>query len=94
MTIRVSDLAKKVSAALNEDERTAKYGIEVIDQHGMVTLKGTVPSREVVEAAVEIAREQEGVVDIFDAMEVDEASFVEEMATSTGAMIAQKHNIS
>jgi osmotically-inducible protein OsmY len=94
MTIRVSDLAKKVSAALNGDERTAKYGIEVIDQHGLVTLKGTVPSEEVVRAAVEIAGEQEGVVDVVDALEVDETSFAEEIASSTGAMIAKKHNVS
>ena len=94
MTVRVSKVAKRVSAALEEDERTAKYKIEVIDQDGLVTLKGTVPSEEVVEAAVEIAREQEGVVDVVDAMEIDESSEEEEVSPPPGTLIAQKHNVS
>lgn len=68
--IRLSEVAKRVSVALTEDERTVDYNIEVIDENGVVTLKGKVPSEEVAEIAQEIAEEQQGVITVVNAMEI------------------------
>jgi osmotically-inducible protein OsmY len=68
----IPEVAKRVSTALDEDERTRDLPIEVIDEDGLVTLRGTVGSDEACEVAVEIAEEQEGVIEVVDELEVEE----------------------
>ncbi len=70
--VRQSEVAERVIATLNEDERTQEFAIEVIDNDGLVTLKGTVDAQEVRQAAVEIAQKQEGVIEVVDELKVDE----------------------
>jgi TATA-binding protein-associated factor Taf7 len=70
MVLGVSDVRKRVEAALEEDERTADYAIEVIDQDGLITLKGRVASAEDKHAAQEIAEAQPGVIDVTNALVV------------------------
>ncbi|MGC9347684.1 MAG: BON domain-containing protein, partial [Anaerolineae bacterium] len=70
MVLGISDVRKRVEAALEEDERTADYAIEVIDQDGLITLKGEVSSAEDKQAAEDIASAQEGVIAVTNALVV------------------------
>lgn len=56
MTV-ISDVKKRVSKALAEDERTAEYTIDVVDDQGVVTLTGAVESEDVSAAATDIAED-------------------------------------
>lgn len=57
MTV-ISDVKKRVSKALAEDERTAEYTIDVVDDQGIVTLTGAVDSEAARDAAAaEIAED-------------------------------------
>ncbi len=71
MTMIRSELAKQVSAALEQDERTGDLNIEVIEENGIITLKGQVPSAEVRSAAETIASAAEDVVDVINALVVE-----------------------
>ena len=71
MILKGSDVQKRVEAALEEDERTADYAIEVVDQSGLITLKGKVGSAADKQAAEEIAEAQEGVIDVTNALLVE-----------------------
>lgn len=73
MATILSEVTKRVNAALLADERTADYSIEAVDENGVVTITGTVPSAEVQEAAESITAEQEGVVEVINRIEVGEA---------------------
>jgi hypothetical protein len=46
---------RAVADALAQDERTAAYVIRVDSRHGIVTLRGEVPSDAVQSAAIEVA---------------------------------------
>jgi osmotically-inducible protein OsmY len=70
MILEASKVTQRVEAALKEDETTRPYAIEVIDQDGVVTLKGEVPSAEIKTRAESLAAEQEGVVDVTNALVV------------------------
>jgi len=59
-----------VRHALLSDPRTSLSRIEVIDDRGIVTLKGEVDGAEVRAAAEEIAAAQPGVVSVVNALEV------------------------
>jgi osmotically-inducible protein OsmY len=71
MALEVTELAQRVEKALEENEQTADYAIEVVEHDGLVTLKGRVPSAEVKEAAASIAGDQEDVIDVTNALVVD-----------------------
>jgi uncharacterized protein YrrD len=60
----------RVITALFNDPRTKLAVIEVIDEQGMITLRGRVDSPEIREAAEEIASEQPGVVGVINALRV------------------------
>jgi osmotically-inducible protein OsmY len=64
-------VAARVEAALADDPRTSLAVIDVTSQHGVVTLRGSVDSPEISEAAEEIAEAQSGVVEVVNALEVD-----------------------
>jgi osmotically-inducible protein OsmY len=67
-----SDIVARVQGALLEDARTGEFGIEVIDHDGVITLTGAVDSEKTREAAEEIARQQEGVLEVINDLEVKE----------------------
>jgi osmotically-inducible protein OsmY len=48
------EVVRAVADALAQDERTAAYVIRVDSRHGVVVLRGEVPSDDVVQAAIEI----------------------------------------
>ena len=49
------EVVRAVADALAQDERTAAYVIRIDSRHGVVVLRGEVPSDAVVQAAIEIA---------------------------------------
>jgi len=66
----LSELQHKVQKALMEDARTREYGVDVFEQNGVITLKGTVPSREVSETAESLAKDVFGVRGVINELEV------------------------
>lgn len=72
MTALKSNQAIAVRDALLEDERTADSGIEVVAESSIITLSGEVASREIRQAAAEIARSQTGVVEVINDIKVVE----------------------
>ena len=71
MSIRHSKLAQRVSAALQDDPRTRDAAIDVVDENGVVTLTGSVASDDVHQGAEEITRQQEGVVQVINELEIE-----------------------
>ena len=59
-----------VQTALMQDAQTQDYGIEVIDNNGIITLKGIVPSLEASERAEIIAKDIDGVRAVFNELAV------------------------
>ena len=74
MAVGMSPVAERVTEALANDPQTAQYAIEVIDENGLITLRGTVASEEDLTRAEEIARAQNGVIDVVNELEVEEES--------------------
>jgi len=66
----ILDLQHQVQAALMDDLDTQDYGIEVLDSNGVITLRGTVPTREAQERAEAIVREMEGVMNVINELDV------------------------
>jgi osmotically-inducible protein OsmY len=60
----------RVLTALESDSRIGEEAIEVLNDSGVVTLKGTVDSMPEREAAEEIAGRQPGVVSVINDLEV------------------------
>ena len=65
-----TDIQLDVQTALMQDPETQDYGIEVIDNNGIITLKGVVPSVEASERAEIIARDTDGVRAVFNELAV------------------------
>jgi osmotically-inducible protein OsmY len=70
MPILHSELAKRARAALTTDPRTKDATIKVLDQNGVLTLEGTVPSEAACQASEEIVREQQGVIKVINQLQV------------------------
>ena len=73
MAIGMSPIAERVTQALADDPQTADYALEVIDENGLVTLRGTVESEEDLTRAEEIASAQSGVIDVVNELQVEES---------------------
>lgn len=67
-----AQIRERLLAALEDDARTAEAPIEVVSEQGTVTLKGTVDSQKVRQAAKEIAAAQSDVVKVIDDLAVTE----------------------
>jgi len=61
---------QEVQTALMQDQMTGEYGIEVLDNNGVITLTGMVPSREVSERAEAVARDIDGVQGVINQLEL------------------------
>jgi osmotically-inducible protein OsmY len=49
-----------------DDSRTKDYGVEVLDNNGVITLRGMAPSRGAGTAVETVAREVDGVASVID----------------------------
>ena len=65
-----SDLQTRVQRALMDDSRTKDYAVEVMDNNGVIILRGAVPSREASTAVEMVAKEVEGVVSVINETDV------------------------
>lgn len=70
MNATKTDLQTRVDAALLNDSRTKDYGVEVLDNNGIIILRGAIPSREASTAVEMVAKEVEGVVSVINEMDV------------------------
>jgi osmotically-inducible protein OsmY len=70
MNATKTDLQTRVEAALLNDSRTKDYGVEVLDNNGIIILRGAIPSREASTAVEMVAKEVEGVVSVINEMDV------------------------
>ena len=65
-----TDLQTRVQRTLMDDSRTKDYAVEVMDNNGVIILRGAVPSREASTAVEMVAREVEGVVSVINETDV------------------------
>jgi osmotically-inducible protein OsmY len=66
VTSELSDLASLVAEAILIADGIGHALIEVIDEDGVITLKGTVESEQAILTAEALAQEQAGVVEVIN----------------------------
>lgn len=66
----IHDLQHQVQAALMDDRDMRDYGIEVLDSNGVITLTGTVPTREARDRVEAIVRNVQGVTSVINELDV------------------------
>ena len=66
----IHDLQHQVQAALMDDHHMRDYGIEVLDSNGVITLRGTVPTREARDRVEAIVRNVQGVTSVINELDV------------------------
>ena len=71
MTQSPDDPGQRVANALLEDPRTEEEIIDVTNDRGIITLTGSVHSEETRQAAEEIARDDQGVISVVNALKVE-----------------------
>ena len=79
----MTDLQRQAQKAILDDPRTKEHGIEVLNENGVITLQGYVPSREVKEAAEAIVKDVPKVVSIINQLKIQtekpEGSLIEKV---------------
>lgn len=71
MNQTMNDLYTRIQDALMNDARTKDYGVEVLDNNGVVILRGAVPSHAARDAMEAVVREVDGVTSVVNEMDVD-----------------------
>lgn len=66
----IYDLQHQVQAAFMNDRDVQDYDIEVLDNNGIITLRGVVPTRTARDRAEAIARNMDGVVNVINELDV------------------------
>ncbi len=67
----IYDLQQQIQAAFEDDRDMDHYeGVEVLDNNGLITLRGTVPTREARDRAEAIVRQLDGVVNVINELDV------------------------
>lgn len=67
----IYDLQQQIRAAFGGDRATEDYeGVEVLDNNGIITLRGSVPTREARDRAEAIVRQMDGVVNVINELDV------------------------
>ena len=70
----VNEFSKKLQKMIQEsDIFKEEWNIEVFEDDGVVTLTGTVPSKNVLEQVESIAQKQKGVKAVINEMDIDES---------------------
>lgn len=64
------ELTQSVTKALIQDKRTKDAPIEVINQNGILTLKGHVKNDKIRKAAENIAMQQPGVISVINELKI------------------------
>jgi osmotically-inducible protein OsmY len=66
----IYNLQHQIQAALLDDPDMSDSGIEVLDSNGIVTLRGTVPTRVARDRAEELVRNLTGVTSVINEIDV------------------------
>jgi osmotically-inducible protein OsmY len=66
----IYNLQQQIHEALIEDLEMSRYDIEVLDNNGVITLRGTVPTVEAREKAEAVARSMERVISVINELDV------------------------
>jgi len=69
----ITDLQLAAQKAILDDPRTKEHGIEVLDDNGVITLRGNVPSRDVQKAAEKIVKDVSGVISVINSLDIQES---------------------
>ena len=72
MNQRLTDLQIQAQKALLDDQRTKEHGIEVLEDDGVVTLKGHVPSHEIKKMAASILKDIHDIDRVVNELQVDD----------------------
>ena len=64
-------LKEKLDEFFLQDQHLADYPVEVLNNNGIVTLIGKVPTRELSEAAEKIAKQTDGVIAVINDIVID-----------------------
>jgi len=68
----MNDLAKKVQDVLMESDAFKEgWDLSILENNGVITLRGAVPSKKYIELAESIAKEQDGVISVTNEMDID-----------------------
>jgi osmotically-inducible protein OsmY len=70
MDSTVSTVIRQISDRLTHDPRTRKAVVDVAYNQGVVVLTGSVPSRDTLKAAEEIASAQAGVITVVNELRI------------------------
>ena len=70
MNQTTDDLHAKVQRAVMDDSRTKDYGVEVLDNNGVIIPRGRVPSHAARDTIEAVVREVNGVISVNDEMDV------------------------
>lgn len=73
----MTDLQKEVQEAISKDSRTKGHEIEVLDENGIIKLKGHVSHPEISEAAESIVEEVYGIGSVINELHVEVDDFDE-----------------
>lgn len=80
-----SELAQRTREALTQDPRTRDSTIKVVDDNGVLTLRGTAVSIEARQAAEEIASRMPGVVEVINDLDVEDLQIQDTEAEADAA---------
>jgi osmotically-inducible protein OsmY len=64
-------LKEKLDELFFQDPHLADYPIEVVNNNGIVTLTGKVPTRELSETAEKITKQTDGVISVINDIVID-----------------------
>jgi osmotically-inducible protein OsmY len=68
----VNEFAEKLQEKIQENEGIKNdWGVEVFEENGVVTLSGSVPSEETYNKVEKFVRQQEGVKEVINEMDLD-----------------------
>lgn len=67
---RITNIEERITAGLRDDPRTQDEQIDVLDDRGEVIITGKVKSEHARQAAVEIAREEGGILRITNELRI------------------------
>lgn len=70
MNQSTDDLQSNVQKTLMNDSRTKDYGVEVLDNNGIITLRGTVPSHTARDTIETIVKGIHGVISVNNELDV------------------------
>jgi osmotically-inducible protein OsmY len=70
LNMSINKREQHILQALEQDERTQDYTFEIINEGGLITIRGEVDSPAARQAALEIVSQQEGAIKVVDEIQV------------------------